>query len=274
MSDCRYQSLFAYAPSMAAAAFFTSAFGLSAVLHLGQAVYFKTWCMIPLVVGAFFETVGYIMRCLSASEDFGCWSLPPFIIHSILVLVAPAVIAASVYMLLEKIIRLAEGDSYSILSPRWITRIFVAGDVASFVIQSYGGSMVSKPTATESSKKAGQQIVLAGLVVQVAFGVLFTIVAGVFHRRICKAFTAAGVSQEIHWLMTLYGVMVLVTIRNIFRIAEHSSGQDSSLIKNEYLPYLFDATPILLALLWFNGYHPYKMKKTAPFGYPLTSTAS
>lgn len=78
------------------------------------------------------------MRCLSASEDFRCWSLPPFIIHSILVLVAPAVIAASVYMLLEKIIRLADGDSYSILSPRWITRIFVVGDVSSFLIQSYG----------------------------------------------------------------------------------------------------------------------------------------
>ncbi|KAL3299665.1 RTM1 protein [Colletotrichum asianum] len=247
MSDCRYQSLFAYAPSMAAAAFFTSAFGVSAVLHLGQAVYFKTKCMIPLVVGAF---LGYIMRCLSASEDFGCWSLPPFIIHSILVLVAPAVIAAS------------------------ITGIFVAGDVAPFLIQSYGGSMVSKPTATESSKKAGQQIVLAGLVVQVAFGVLFTIVAGVFHRRICKAFTAAGVSQEIRWLMTLSGVMVLVTIRNIFRIAEHSGGQESSLMKHEYLPYLLDASPILLALLWFNWCHPYRMKKTASFGYPLTSTAS
>ncbi|KAI8315317.1 putative oxidoreductase bli-4 [Colletotrichum sp. SAR11_59] len=187
---------------MAAAAFFTSAFGVSAVLHLGQAVYFKTKCMIPLVVGAFFETVGYIMR---------------------------------------------------------------SGDVASFLIQSYGGSMVSKPTATESSKKAGQQIVLAGLVVQVAFGVLFTIVAGVFHRRICKAFTAAGVSQEIRWLMTLYGVMVLVTIRNIFRIAEHSGGQESSLMKHEYLPYLLDASPILLALLWFNceasGW--YKTKATA-----------
>lgn len=134
--------------------------------------------------------------------------------------------------------------------------------------------MVSKPIATESSKKAGQHIVLAGLVVQVAFGVLFTIVAGVFHRRICKAFTSAGVSQEIRWLMTLYGVMVLVTIRNIFRIAEHSGGQGSSLMEHEYLPYLFDATPIFLALLWFNWCHPYKMKKTAPFGYPLASTAS
>lgn len=84
------------------------------------------------------EAAGYAMRSLSASESFGCWSLAPFIIHSILVLVAPAVIAASIYMLLEEIIRLSNGDSYSIMSPRWITRVFVAGDVASFLIQSYG----------------------------------------------------------------------------------------------------------------------------------------
>lgn len=49
---------------MAAAAFFISAFGLSAVLHLGQTVYFKTWCMIPLVVGAFCKSVFMNMFCM------------------------------------------------------------------------------------------------------------------------------------------------------------------------------------------------------------------
>lgn len=52
MASCKYQSLFPYEPSVAAAAFFASAFGLSTLLHLGQAVYFKTWFMIPLVIGA------------------------------------------------------------------------------------------------------------------------------------------------------------------------------------------------------------------------------
>lgn len=92
MSDYQYHSLFSYAPSVAAAAFFTSAFSLSALLHLSQAMYFRTWYMMPLVVGALckllvymckheldhtdwsfvVETVGHIIRCLSASEDFGC----------------------------------------------------------------------------------------------------------------------------------------------------------------------------------------------------------
>lgn len=54
---------------MAAAAFFTSAFGLSAALHLGQAVYFKTWCMIPLVVGAFCKSVVISMFCMVLTID-------------------------------------------------------------------------------------------------------------------------------------------------------------------------------------------------------------
>lgn len=126
--------------------------------------------------------------------------------------------------------------------------------------------MMSNPTATEPSKKAGQHVVLAGLVVQVASGVLFTIVAGVFHRRICRALLAAGVWQEIGWLAKLYSVMTLITVRNIFRMIEHSGGKDSFLLEHEHLLYLFDAIPILLVLLWFNWCHPYKMKKTIQFG--------
>lgn len=134
--------------------------------------------------------------------------------------------------------------------------------------------MVTKTTATEASKKAGQAIVTAGLVVQVVFGVLFAVVAGVFHRNICKEFTAAGVLQEIRWLRTLYGVMALITVRNIFRIVEHAGGKDSPVLQIEWLPYVFDAGPILLALLWLNWCHPYKMRKTVPLGYELRSTAS
>lgn len=52
MSGCRYDSLFAYAPSLEAAAVFAALFGLSTLLHLGHAVYFKTWLMMPLFVGA------------------------------------------------------------------------------------------------------------------------------------------------------------------------------------------------------------------------------
>lgn len=134
--------------------------------------------------------------------------------------------------------------------------------------------MVSNTSATESSKQVGQQIVLAGLIVQVAFGLLFTVVAGVFHRRICKVFTSSGVLQETRWLTTLYSIMTLITVRNIFRIVEHSGGKNSSIMEHEYLPYLFDAVPILLALLCLNWFHPYQMRKTGPFGYPLTSAAS
>ncbi|KAL0937042.1 rta1 domain protein [Colletotrichum truncatum] len=276
MTTCKYHSLFHYAPSIALAAFYASAFSISAVLHLGETVYFKTWSMMPLVVGAWFEAIGYIMRCLSASEEFGCWSLPPFIVHSVLVLVAPAAIAASLYMLLEKIIRVSEGESYSIMSARWITRIFVAGDIVSFLVQSYGGSMITKPDASKSSRETGQRIVLVGLIVQIAFGVLFVIVSSVFHYRLHKNFKSGTFTQVNRWLITLYSLVTLITIRNIFRVIEHSEGKDSDLVKREYFVYLFDASPMLFGLLWLNWFHPYKMNKSALceygyHGYPLSS---
>lgn len=99
--------------------------------------------------------------------------------------------------------------------------------------------MVSNTSATESSKQTGRQIVLACLIVQVAFGLLFTAVGGVFHRRICKVFTSSGVSQETRWLTTLYGIMVLITVRNIFRIVEYSGGQGLFYIETRVLAIYF-----------------------------------
>lgn len=53
--------------------------------------------------------------------------LPPFIIQSILILVAPALFAASIYMVLGHVIRLLHADDISIIKPKWLTKIFVAG---------------------------------------------------------------------------------------------------------------------------------------------------
>lgn len=58
--------------------------------------------------------------------------------HTILVLVAPSVFAASIYMCLGRIVFITNGEKYSLVSPRWLTRVFVVGDVVSFVMQGAG----------------------------------------------------------------------------------------------------------------------------------------
>jgi hypothetical protein len=58
--------------------------------------------------------------------------------QSLLLLLAPALFAASIYMVLGRIIRLTDGESHSLIKARWLTKVFVAGDVLSFLTQSTG----------------------------------------------------------------------------------------------------------------------------------------
>ena len=81
------------------------------------------------------ETVGYVGRALSAKNQ---WALGPYIIQSILLLVAPALFAASIYMTLGRIIVLLDAEQYSFIKKKWLTKIFVCGDVLSFLMQSGG----------------------------------------------------------------------------------------------------------------------------------------
>lgn len=58
--------------------------------------------------------------------------------QSALILIAPAFLAASIYMTLGRIITMLQAEQYSVIPLRWLTKIFVAGDVLSFLMQASG----------------------------------------------------------------------------------------------------------------------------------------
>ena len=84
------------------------------------------------------EVLGYIARAVSAAQPYGEWTLSPYIVQTVLVLVAPSLFAASVYMELGRIVELVQGDQYLFIRRRWLTGIFVLGDVVSFLMQAGG----------------------------------------------------------------------------------------------------------------------------------------
>jgi len=84
--------------------------------------------------------MGYAARAKSGSESPD-WTLGPYIIQSLLLLVAPALFAATIYMQLGRIIILVQGESRALVRKKWLTKIFVTGDVLSFMLQ--GGGMGS-----------------------------------------------------------------------------------------------------------------------------------
>jgi RTA1 like protein len=64
--------------------------------------------------------------------------LPPYIIQAILILIAPALLAATVYMVLGYVILAVDGENHSMIREKFLTKIFVLGDIFSFMVQSTG----------------------------------------------------------------------------------------------------------------------------------------
>lgn len=90
------------------------------------------------------EWIGYICRAVSHTQAPN-YTLIPYVIQSILLLVAPALFAASIYMELGRIIRMVDGEALSLIKTKRMTLIFVLGDVLTFLIQSSGTQKTSTP---------------------------------------------------------------------------------------------------------------------------------
>jgi len=202
------------------------------------------------------EFVGYIGR---AQSHFDQWKLGAFIMQSLLLLVAPALFAASIYIILGRIILLTDGEKHSLIRQKWLTKIFVAGDVLSFLVQSGGGGI--QASKTESGMKTGEKLIVIGLFIQLAFFGFFVIVAALFHTRLQKyGPTSRTVNLEaLPWkrhLMALYISSGLILVRSIFRVIEYLMGNAGYLLRHEVFLYVFDAVLMLFVMLVFNYIHP------------------
>ncbi|KAF2187906.1 RTA1-domain-containing protein [Zopfia rhizophila CBS 207.26] len=274
-----------YVPSKVAAAVFVAAFVLTTCLHVFQLVKKRTWYFIPLVVGGFFEFVGYIGRILSNND---IWALGPFIMQSLLLLVAPALFAASIYIILGRIILLVDGERYSLIRQKWLTKAFVTGDVLSFMVQGTGGGI--QAMGTISAMHTGEKLIIVGLFLQLAFFGFFIVVAGLFHfrllkdnpppkpltphqyerntspRRLTDSSTTAispTLSQlnihELPWIRhiyVLYAASALIMVRSVFRVIEYLMGNNGPLLRKEVYLYIFDAALMFLVMVLFNWVHP------------------
>ena len=179
--------------------------------------------------------------------------------QSILLLVAPALFAASIYMTLGRIILLTDGEKHSLISRKWLTKIFVAGDVLSFFMQGGGGGIMASGDSA-STRKTGQWVIIGGLVVQVLFFGMFIITASIFHIRMLKVPTEKVLGlRYIPWrehILTLYLGSTFIFVRSLFRVVEYSLGSDGYLMSNEWCLYVFDATLMSLTMAVFGWRHP------------------
>lgn len=129
--------LYHYDPSTAAAILFIILFTLSTSLHIHQCIATRTYLLIPLTIGGLFEILGYTGRAIGSTQSPN-WTLGPYIMQSLLLLLAPLCFAATIYMQLGRIVEAVGGQTRCMISLRWLTRVFVAGDVMAFFVQGGG----------------------------------------------------------------------------------------------------------------------------------------
>ncbi|KAH8654391.1 RTA1 like protein-domain-containing protein [Ilyonectria robusta] len=254
MSDERYK----YDPSLAAAVIFIVCFGLSGIYHVFQVVRLKSWYFIPFIIGCLVEVIGYVGRALNASEKSGQWTQGPYIIQALLLLLGPPFYAASIYMVLGRLIRLLDAEKYSMVKLKWLTKFFLLGDIASILGQGAGGGMLASADS-KKSRDLGQTIIIVGLAIQIIFFTFFVIIAITFDKRIRREPTKASLAITSPWkklLQVLYGSSALILVRSVFRVVEYVLGKDGELMAKEVYIYIFDATMMLLVAISFNIFHP------------------
>ncbi|EPE31097.1 hypothetical protein GLAREA_04064 [Glarea lozoyensis ATCC 20868] len=250
-----YSDYWIYKPSIVGAAIATGIFTVLTAIHIFRLSRTRSWFCIPFVLGGLFEVIGYASRAASPSnaDNFAL-----FILQTLGILLAPILFAASVYMILGRLIRATGAESYALIRVNWITKIFVGGDILCFAIQAGGGGILAGAD-TKSSKDLGQNIILAGLVLQIVIFVGFVVVAVVYHMRLRARPTGKG-PAVMSWerlLIMLYVVSVLITMRNLFRCIEYGLGEGSYLLRHEWPIYVFDA--VLMAIVlgicqqWYFG---------------------
>lgn len=245
--------LWPYTPSVAGGAIAAIVFALLTCAHVFRLVKNRTWFCIPFVIGALvclsfrsfpfiltllqFETIGYAARAAAHSDTV---SKTPYIIQSVLILIAPILFAASIYMILGRLIMRTDSANYSLVRAKWVTKIFVTGDVFCFFIQSGGAGMLVQ-AKDKDGVKMGENIILGGLILQILIFLFFVIIAGTWHRRLETRPTAA--SADIPWqkmVRFLYAASAFITIRNMCRVVEYAMGKVSLSVRE--LVYL-DAKP-------------------------------
>ncbi|KAL4936804.1 hypothetical protein BDV06DRAFT_227564 [Aspergillus oleicola] len=249
-------SFYHYDPSMAGAVIFTVLFTITTIWHTIQLCRTRTWFFIPFTVGGAFEIIGYIGRGLSSRESPN-WTLGPYLLQTLFLLLAPALLAASIYMLLGRIILVLQAESHAILSKKWLTKIFVTGDILSFLLQGAGGGI--QASGTLSGMKNGERIIVGGLFVQIFFFGFFIVTAGAFDRKLRKYPFPRCHDPTIPWrkhLNILYLTSLLILIRSVFRLVEYLQGNDGYLLHHEIYLYILDAVLIFAAMVIFNFYHP------------------
>ncbi|KAK9237840.1 RTA1 like protein-domain-containing protein [Lipomyces kononenkoae] len=249
-----------YAPNLIASVVFVVVFGTSLVLHgiLGWKT--RTWSfLVAYFLGSSSEVIGYLGRIFLHSNPY---KLSTFLLQIVCLTTGPAFYSAGLYLCLARIAAVY-GENISRIRPIWYTRIFITCDVISLSLQGTGGGVAS--AATKSSTLAiGNDIMLAGLVFQVATLALFAVLCLEFtwrvhqypHRKKAEFRHIRESRRFKRFLVAAAVTFVTIFIRCVYRIVELAGGWNNKLQREEVPYIILESGMISIAVSAFVFCHP------------------
>ncbi|RPD82508.1 RTA1 like protein [Lentinus tigrinus ALCF2SS1-7] len=250
------------------------------VLHLGQALKYRAWWLLPTAVLATLgETLGWSGRLWSSYAPL---NQTPFFIQIVCTIVAPTPLIGAIFITFGRVIKQI-GLKYSRLNARLYSRIFLTCDVVGFLVQSVGGGIAaSAPEAHPEIGRLGSNIMLSGIVFQLASLTVFCVLAAQYfwryrqdsRRSQSSSLLGTSSSETIAssiWIrqplskqvkLLVLGICLetlFLYIRAIYRTIELADGFSGRIIQTQVYFNVLDGAMVVLAMYTLSILHPARL---------------
>ncbi|KAF7325174.1 hypothetical protein MKEN_00561300 [Mycena kentingensis (nom. inval.)] len=271
---------YGYIPSKPIAIIFLALFGLSTLLHTGQAIYHRVWWLLPTaVLCGIGELTGWGARLWSALDTNASM---PFTIQISTTIIAPTPLLAASFIIFSRVVN-EVGAHYSLIPGRYIGWIFVPCDLIALVVQGVGGGIASSADGDRETADRGATIMLGGIGFQFAVIVFFSILLTDFLIRVVRdapwrapqmqalsgspssSFTMTHKEGRARARLTRRTRTVLAAlafsttvlfIRSVYRTIELTDGWNGRIIHTELYFNVLDGGMVVLAIYTWNFVHP------------------
>ncbi|KAK3072551.1 hypothetical protein LTR53_006605 [Teratosphaeriaceae sp. CCFEE 6253] len=243
-----------FCPNLAASYLFVVLFGLTTLTHITQMIWTRKWYSWVICASGLLQLAAYMLRTLSimhpANEMF-------YTLWFILILVAPIFTNAYAFMVMGRMVyNFTPTASVAGIRAWRFGPIFVLLDILAFLVQAGGASMASGSNTSVSSTMTGIHIYMGGIGFQQLCIFAFLAVAARFYLDLRRQPPSSERTTALRLLYVEFAVVLLITVRIFFRLAEYSKGLASTIPQHEAYQYVLDSTPMLVALALFNALHP------------------
>ena len=210
-------------------------FSLETAILLFQSLKSRAYFLLWLVLFTASEAGGYIGFAIFVKDV----TLNAYLSELIILILAPNLVTLVNYTVISRIIPWAGFDARSRIYryAHWVPIVFVSSDLLCLTIQGIGGSQLSAShhnNVVDNTKfNLGKNLTLAGISAQLGFQTIFAALAVYVYIKMPDKAMKKGLTLA-WWCMLL--TMVLVYIRNIYRIVEFAGGRNAA-IDETAVPY-------------------------------------